>query len=419
MIEVTLDPRVLGVGRKTDLTVRLTNTGPRACTELVFRLGLPSELVLLGGTGRIQALRLDPGASETLTVQVRAKTPGSHRVTSPNFFYFDGNGASRRETGFAFTLEAVPEGAPAPPSMPRLAVILETANLPSGQETVLRGRVRNVGGADFLNALIEVADPAVEQCGPSCRIGALPVGREAPFALRVRFHEEGRRVPIGLRTTGATRHETAPPTLHAPTLTVTAPRKASAMPAPDIRILYLSANPEDTERLRLDKEMREIREAIGLSTFRDAIAVEYRTAIRVRELNRALLQYRPTVVHFSGHGDVYGNYLVEDDSGNIHPLSAEAIADIFQATTDNVHCVIANACHSLHLAEALSTHVEHVIGMRHEIGDQAAIDFSIGFYQALAERRGIPKAFALGCANIKSHGHASDADVPLLFGSQD
>lgn len=421
MIEVTLDPRVLGVGRKTELTVRLTNTGPRACADLVFRLGLPSGLVLLGGTGRIQALRLDPGASETLTVQVRAKIPGSHRVTSPNFFYFDGDGAARRETGFAYTLEAVPEGAPvpAPPSTPRLTVTLETTKLPSDQETVLRGRVRNVGGADFLSALIEVSDPAVEQCGPSCQIGALPVGREAPFALRVRFHEEGRRVPVKLRTTGKTKHEVAPPALHAPTLTVTAARKASAMPTPDIRILYLSANPEDTERLRLDKEMREIREAVDLSTHRDAIALEYRTAIRIRELNRALLQYRPTVVHFSGHGDRYGNYLVEDESGSIRLLSAEAIAAIFQAVADDVHCVIANACHSHHLAEALSAHVEHVIGMRHEIGDQAAIDFSIGFYQALAEGRSIPKAFALGCATIKSYGHASSANVPLLFGSQD
>ena len=53
--------------------------------------------------------------------------------------------------------------------------------------------------------------------------------------------------------------------------------------------------------------------------------------------------------------------------------------------------------------------------MRHEIGDRAAIEFSIGFYQALAEGRSIPKAFALGRATIKGYGHVTDANVPLLI----
>ena len=417
MIEVSIDPRVLGVGRKTDLAVRLTNTGPLTCTNVILRLGLPTGLVLFGGTDRIHVRRLDPGASETLTVQVRATAPGTHRVTSPNFSYRDSNGVSHRESGFACTLEAVAEDAPgsATPSAPKLALTLETTELPSGQETVLRGRVRNVGGADFLSVLLELADSAVERRGPACRIGALPVGGEAPFALRVRFHEEGRRVPVRLRTTGVTKHDLALPAVHAPVLTVT--RKAEPMPNAEsaIRILYLSANPEDTERLRIDEEMREIREAVGLSTLRDRITLEFRTAIRIRELSRALLQCHPTIVHFSGHGDLHGSYLVEDDSGKVHFMSAGSIAAIFQAVADDVQCVIANACHTRRLAEALSKHVEYVIGMRHEIGDKAAVEFSIGFYQALAEGRRIPKAFDLGCATIEGYGHAADATVPLLF----
>ena len=189
MIEVTLSPRILGVGRKSEVTVRLANTGARACTDLVFRLGLPDGLVLLGGARRVEVRRLEPGASETWTVQIRAKTAGPHRVTSPNFCYADCYGVTHHQTGFAFLLEAVADRAPGPAESlaAEPALTLETTELPSGQEAVLRGRVANTGGADFLSVVISLADPAVEQCGPDCRIGALPVGRQAPFALRVRF----------------------------------------------------------------------------------------------------------------------------------------------------------------------------------------------------------------------------------------
>lgn len=421
MIEVTLSPRILGVGRKSEVTVRLANTGARACTDLVFRLGLPDGLVLLGGARRVEVRRLEPGASETWTVQIRAKTAGPHRVTSPNFCYADCYGVTHHQTGFAFLLEAVADRAPGPAESlaAKPALTLETTELPSGQEAVLRGRVANTGGTDFLSVVISLADPAVEQCGPDCRIGALPVGRQAPFALRVRFHEEGRRVPVRLRTTVATRHELALPAVHIPVLTVTRRADPMSAPAPAIRILYLSANPEDTERLRIDKEMREIREAVDLSTLRSRIFLDQRTALRLKELHRALLQYRPTVVHFSGHGDLYGNYLVENDDpdrrGSIHLLSPQAIAGIFKAVAEDVHCVIVNACHTDRLAEALSAHVEYVVGMRHEIGDRAAVDFSIGFYQALAEGRNIFQAFDSGCAIIEGYGDATAAKAPLLL----
>jgi hypothetical protein len=45
--------------------------------------------------------------------------------------------------------------------------------------------------------------------------------------------------------------------------------------------------------------------------------------------------------------------------------------------------LILNACFSEVQADAISQHIKYVIGMNKAIGDTAAIEFSIGFYDAL------------------------------------
>ncbi len=74
-----------------------------------------------------------------------------------------------------------------------------------------------------------------------------------------------------------------------------------------------------------------------------------------------------------------------------------------------------NACHSLVLAEAVQRHIDHVVGMRCAIGDDAAITFSIGFYQGLAAGHPVPRAFRRGCAFIQTAG-ISEHETPVLLG---
>jgi hypothetical protein len=325
---------------------------------------------------------------------------------------------SRRIRDFAVTLDAVAAAGAVEPAAEGLAVSVVNAVLQCGRDTVLRGRVDNVGGVDFTSVRVETADAAVEQRGPDCLVGPLAVGQSAPFALRIRLHEHGARVPIRIRTVGATRRGRELRIDHAAAVAVSRPESPGSRPAappPAIRILYLAANPEGTVNLRLDHELREIREAIELGSLREAIRLESRTSIRLRDLTRALLQTKPDIVHFSGHGDEDGYYYIEDEAGEYRRLSPEGIAAIFGAAPRGVGCVIANACHSELLVRALSAHVDHVIGMRRDIGDRAAIDFSIGFYQALAEGLGIGAAYRHGCAYLTGSEHKGADGAPVLF----
>ncbi|MEL6814230.1 MAG: serine protease, partial [Cyanobacteria bacterium J06598_3] len=68
----------------------------------------------------------------------------------------------------------------------------------------------------------------------------------------------------------------------------------SSSPEP-IKILFAAANPLDTSRLRLGKEVRNIREGLKRSENRDDFVFEERWAVRANDLSRALLEVKPRI----------------------------------------------------------------------------------------------------------------------------
>ncbi|MEL6816776.1 MAG: CHAT domain-containing protein, partial [Cyanobacteria bacterium J06598_3] len=69
------------------------------------------------------------------------------------------------------------------------------------------------------------------------------------------------------------------------------------------KILVLAINPKDTVRLRLDEEVRQIKEALKLSEGEAQLEVVSEQAVRASELHRYLLAHKPQIVHFAGHGE--------------------------------------------------------------------------------------------------------------------
>ena len=66
------------------------------------------------------------------------------------------------------------------------------------------------------------------------------------------------------------------------------------------KILILAANPKNTPRLRFDEEVREITEGLLRSKYRDQFEIHPVFAVRSRDIRRALLEYKPQIVHFIG-----------------------------------------------------------------------------------------------------------------------
>ncbi|KST63177.1 hypothetical protein BC008_13030 [Mastigocoleus testarum BC008] len=146
------------------------------------------------------------------------------------------------------------------------------------------------------------------------------------------------------------------------------------------KILILTAIPLG---LRLDQEIREIEDAIRRASRRDLFDIRTRTAVRPKDIRRAIAEEKPQIVHFCGHGLEDGSLLLEDDGGNEKPVPPQGLALLFRLHADYVNCVLLNACNSLESANAISQHINYAIGMNQPIEDKTAIAFTQGFYDAL------------------------------------
>lgn len=178
-------------------------------------------------------------------------------------------------------------------------------------------------------------------------------------------------------------------------------------------ILILAANPKGTVPLRLDEEVREIKAGLQRSRHRERFAVEYESAARPRDVRRAMLDYKPQVVHFCGHGEGQKGLILEDENGKAKLVSAEALANLFELFSNQVECVLLNACYSEVQAEAIAQHIDWVIGMNQAIGDRAAIEFAVSFYDALGAGEQPEFAFRLGRNAMQLEGIAED-QTPVL-----
>lgn len=186
------------------------------------------------------------------------------------------------------------------------------------------------------------------------------------------------------------------------------------------KLLILAANPTNTNRLRLEEELRDIDEGLRRAQHRDRFTLAQRLAVRPRDIQRAMLDETPQIVHFSGHGEGQEGLVFEDETGQAKLVSGAALADLFALfadpaeVPDPIQCVVLNGCYSQVQAEAIAQHVPYVIGMTQAIGDRAAIDFAVGFYDALGAGRSIEFAFKLGCAAISLAGKPESA-TPVLI----
>lgn len=182
-------------------------------------------------------------------------------------------------------------------------------------------------------------------------------------------------------------------------------------------ILFLTANPICYNRLAFDEECAAIERELRMTDGRDDFDFRSRWAVTSDEMMRHLNELRPTVIHFSGHGNSrYGNSVgprrltrthrgvannnmrrddglfLQDDHGNPQCITAHALKMMIKTAATSARVVVLNACYSGTQAKALRTVVDCVVCMRGAIHDDAARTFAVGFYRALGNRRSIGNA---------------------------
>ena len=179
------------------------------------------------------------------------------------------------------------------------------------------------------------------------------------------------------------------------------------------KILFLAADPQHQDQHRLQVEIRDIQNGLEKAKRREQFDIIPKWAVSLDDLRHYLLQENPQIVHFSGYGVPDEGLAFENEDGQTQFVKPLNLAKLFELFKDKVEFVLLNACYTELQAEAISEHIDYVIGINQEISDRAAIKFVVGFYDALGAGRSIEDAFKLGCIAIDLD-NLPDSLKPLL-----
>jgi len=189
-------------------------------------------------------------------------------------------------------------------------------------------------------------------------------------------------------------------------------KKASTMPKKTVCMLL--ASPRGTEPLRLDQEVRDALQKLkNVETPTVQIDLRLALAAKQSEIMDHLLNSRPQIIHFSGHGGG-GMIFFEDEIGTSSPVTADGLAAIVDAL-GSVECVVLNACNSSDLATATKAHVKFVIGCNDTINDDAAVTFTRSFYRTLAHGRDYSESYKVAIADVRLQHGADEADKYNIY----
>lgn len=289
---------------------------------------------------------------------------------------------------------------------------LQTLLIKSGAIDKYQGRVDFLTGRANLGRLIKVL-PMEEQISifagalvrEAERLGSPPdLGQYATVLLAKGL--QGVEAIQGIGQDVTTLDEIIRVYVPSHTLSVVTPTTSTTMltgsdiPKPPVKILFLSPNPMKLTQLDVQKEMREIRDELRDGDREGRFTFDIGVAVRTRELTRLLIDHKPTILHFAGHGvEDEGLWFRNDDDEpllvNPHVL---ALAFSHPTIKKQLNCVVLNACWSDSQATALvqNAGIPYVVGMTNAISDKGAIAFAAGFYRGLSDGMTVEDAFYFG-----------------------
>lgn len=175
-----------------------------------------------------------------------------------------------------------------------------------------------------------------------------------------------------------------------------------------IKLLILAANPRDTDPLRLGQEVRMIESKIRSSSGASRFDIRSAWAVTADELMYQLNSFKPNIVHFVGHGEMDGEIILEDESGQSRSVSPDALRMVFANFRQWLQVIVLNACYSAAQVQSLAEQADAVIGMRDVIDDKAAIEFSASLYRAIGFGRTVQDAFDQAVAALLIAGLPGD-----------
>lgn len=211
-------------------------------------------------------------------------------------------------------------------------------------------------------------------------------------------------------------------------MTSKTPKKSMLVPPP-WRILAVASDPAKLPILDLERELQNIQSAVRE---RPTIEVDVVWNPSLAELRAEIQRVRPHILHFMGHGRFdeevgQGLLALTQSNGEAQPATGEAL-ELADATRE-LCLVVLNTCYSGAIPDQPShdiydgvasslvkAGVPAVVAMQYPISDKAAIDFSTGFYRAIAQGAAVETAVGMGRQAIQGADKSSgEWAIPVLY----
>jgi esterase/lipase superfamily enzyme len=130
------------------------------------------------------------------------------------------------------------------------------------------------------------------------------------------------------------------------------------------RILVVAADPESTSRDLLQEEVSTIGASFSETRGTTPIIDAVQTANQDK-LTETVSEFRPTIVHFTGHGSPSGRIIYEDRGGWLRNVTGRTLAKAVARQAPRPQCLVLNGCRVSRDLPALRFVADNVISVSH------------------------------------------------------
>lgn len=166
------------------------------------------------------------------------------------------------------------------------------------------------------------------------------------------------------------------------------PQAAKPLPSTEWRprsILFITAAPTDTSRLRIDREFKAVQAILEKVPENMRPTLRLEPAVQISELAELLRTRKTDLIHFSGHGDA-GKAIVETAAETATAVPLKAVARILDSLSTPPRYVITMACSTMAGGEALAAGNRQAICCSGSVDDEKAILFVSSLYRAIFDQ---------------------------------
>jgi nucleoid-associated protein YgaU len=198
---------------------------------------------------------------------------------------------------------------------------------------------------------------------------------------------------------------------------------------PPLRILMAIAAPTDRQGLQVGEEIAQLDHALnGLSEKGQVNTIRLDHA-SLESLDNALLQSKPHILHFIGHGDFIDNegfLVLESDEfpGKSDIITGRQLAVLLRNHLSSLRLVFLNSCMGATASRSdpfggvaqnlIRRGIPAVIAMQFPIPDKAAVSLSKHFYRYLAAGQPVDTALTSARAFLYARGYTVEWGAPAL-----